>query len=497
MASAVSLSPRQTDRALGAVLGGAVGDALGAGFEFGPALADDAEVEPVGGGRFGWGPGSWTDDTQLASAIVLAAAGAFSVASVAEAFLTWYRAGPVDVGNQTRGALSAATSPDQLPGVARQYQIAHPDAAGNGSLMRTGPVALTALDDPDLVARRAAEISALTHPQPDCVAACVLWSLAIRTLITRDGDGPPWQGWIGVLEEGLPWLAPADRPRWQEYLRDGPTRPAKIFAAGNGWVVDAFRQVVSVLTTTPVPPGPAAPRHLADCLRTLVRGGGDTDTVAAIGGALLGAAWGSTAIPSRWRLDLHGDAPGATSVTRLTGVQLEASTRLAVNGGRPDKQGWPGTPSLMQHYRMVENARRRTVTVEPGLVFGTVVSLSGVLDEAAAPFTVISLCRLGTTDVPLPHVRLPVTFIDNDHDNAHLAFVLADTADVIDHLRRRGKPVYVHGVKAESRTPAVLAAYLARHRNQTAAGAVAHAERAFRTELRPVFRQAVERSVRV
>jgi len=491
----VELTPRQLDRALGAVMGGAVGDALGAGFEFGPPLADDAEVEPVGGGPFGWGPGSWTDDTQLASAVVLAAAGGdFSVAAVADAFLTWFRAGPVDVGNQTRGALAAATSAADLASGARQYQLAHPDAAGNGSLMRTGPVALTALDDADLVARRADEISTLTHPHPDCVAACILWSLAIRELVTRDHDGPPWQGWVSLLEQGLPWVAEPARSRWRDYLRDGPTRPPRIFAANNGWVVDALRQVVSVLAATPVPAGAAAPGHLADCLRTLVRGGGDTDTVAAIDGALLGAAWGATALPAQWRLDLHGDAPTGASVTRMSGVQLETAARLAVKGGRTDKQGWPGMASLMPRYRMVENARRRTVTVEPGLVFGTVTSLPSVLEGAAAPFTVISLCRVGTADVPLPHRLLPVSLIDNDHDNAHLPFVLADTADVTEHLHLRAKPVFVHCVKAERRTPAVLATFLARHRDQPVGAAIAHAERAFRIQLPPGFRQGVEQA---
>ncbi len=493
MPSAVPhLTARQVDRAVGSVLGGAVGDALGAGHEFGPPLDDDVEVAPTGGGPFGWPPGSWTDDTQLAGAVVLAASGgSFSVEALAEAYLTWLRSGPVDVGRQTRGALAAATGPGGLAGAARQYQVAHPDAAGNGSLMRTGPVALTALGLPDLVARRAAEVSALTHPHPDCVAACVLWSLAVEALVTRDGDGPPWQGWVGLLEAGLPRLDPADRPRWAEYLRDGTTRPARVFASGNGWVVDAVRQVVAVLTDTPVPPGTGAPRHLARCLERLVRGGGDTDTVAAIGGSLLGAAWGASAIPVGWRLDLHGDVPRPTGVERLTGVQLETAARLAVRAGRPDKQGWPSAPSLMQHYRMVENARRRTVTVDPGVVFGTVASLPEVLARATRPHVVVSLCRIGSADVPLPHVSLPVAFIDNDRDNAHLPALLADLADLVATLQRQGRPVYVHCVRAESRTPAVLAAYLARHRGQEPEQAVARAEAAFRTTLRPAFARSV------
>lgn len=61
----------RSERALGAVLGSAVGDALGAPFEFGPEGAFSARFpvpgqggEMCGGG--GWDPGEATDDTQMA-----------------------------------------------------------------------------------------------------------------------------------------------------------------------------------------------------------------------------------------------------------------------------------------------------------------------------------------------------------------------------------------------------------------------------------------------
>ena len=55
----MSLTPTQSDRAVGALLGSAAGDALGAGYEFGPALPDGAPVHMKGGGGFGWEPGEW------------------------------------------------------------------------------------------------------------------------------------------------------------------------------------------------------------------------------------------------------------------------------------------------------------------------------------------------------------------------------------------------------------------------------------------------------
>jgi ADP-ribosyl-[dinitrogen reductase] hydrolase len=63
------LTSAQTDRAAGVLLGTACGDALGAGYEFGPPLGSNRAVAMIGGGSFGWAPGEWTDDTSMAIAI--------------------------------------------------------------------------------------------------------------------------------------------------------------------------------------------------------------------------------------------------------------------------------------------------------------------------------------------------------------------------------------------------------------------------------------------
>lgn len=64
----MKLTPVQIDRAVGALLGSAAGDALGAGYEFGPPLPDGSVVETKGGGAFGWEPGEWTDCEDLDAA---------------------------------------------------------------------------------------------------------------------------------------------------------------------------------------------------------------------------------------------------------------------------------------------------------------------------------------------------------------------------------------------------------------------------------------------
>ncbi len=66
---ATRLSSAHVDRATGALLATAAGDALGAGYEFRPPMPATTPVRMVGGGGFGWAPGEWTDDSSMAIVI--------------------------------------------------------------------------------------------------------------------------------------------------------------------------------------------------------------------------------------------------------------------------------------------------------------------------------------------------------------------------------------------------------------------------------------------
>jgi ADP-ribosylglycohydrolase len=88
------------DRCAGVLVGLAVGDALGAGYEF--AQPPRGEAHMLGGGLGRWDPGEWTDDTQLALCVAEeAATGVLDRTAVAGRFLDWYRSSPADVGIET------------------------------------------------------------------------------------------------------------------------------------------------------------------------------------------------------------------------------------------------------------------------------------------------------------------------------------------------------------------------------------------------------------
>ena len=281
------------DRAAGTLLGAACGDALGVPYEYGSRpLAGEPAM--LGGGLGDYAPGQWSDDTEMTCAIArVAAAGADlrtpdALDAIADGFLEWFMTGPPDVGVHTRAVLtglrpgpgSSARMRDRAVEVHRRTGR----SAGNGSLMRTAPVALAHLADPDAIVQAAHAVSALTHHDPVAGEACALWCLTIDHAV-RTGTVD--------LRAGL---ARVD-PQWTAYLDESVAQPASSYARNNGWVVAALFGAWAAVQNA---------SSYADGAVAAVRGGGDTDTVAAIAGALLGARFGASAVPHHWRRDVHG-----------------------------------------------------------------------------------------------------------------------------------------------------------------------------------------------
>ncbi|MFN2557901.1 MAG: ADP-ribosylglycohydrolase family protein [Nitriliruptorales bacterium] len=438
----MKLSFAQMDRAAGALLGLACGDALGAGYEF--ATPPQGEAEMIGGGLGDWEPGEWTDDTEMALCIAeVTATGTVDLMAVAERFLDWYRGGPADVGIQTAAVLSAAERARDLPRVAAAYYRDNPEgAAGNGSLTRTAPIALAHLGDDDALAAAAMEVSALTHGDPLAGEACVLWCVAIDRALR--------EGRLHGVWEGLDLLSPASRDDWAARLDEARRQPPETFRP-NGFVVTALQAAYSAITHTPVPAQlPCV--HFQHALHAAVRIGDDTDTVAAIAGALLGARWGASALPFRWRRQLHG-WPGYRDrdLIRL-GV-------LSARGGRPDPAGWPSAPDLLDYYTETGAHRpfRAGLPGDEGVILGNAAALPRLHVDA-----VVSLCRMGTRQVPDRVEHHEVFLMDEEGANPNLAFVVCDAVDAIANLRDEGKTVFVHCVAGASRTPTVAALYLSR-----------------------------------
>jgi ADP-ribosyl-[dinitrogen reductase] hydrolase len=308
--------------------------------------------------------------------------------------------------------------------------------AGNGSLMRTAPLALAYLDDDTALVEAARAVSELTHYDPEAGDACVLWCLAIRHAVLT-----------GVLNAriGLQHIDPDRREKWASRLDIAEASQPSGFKS-NGWVVEALQAAWSAISTTPVPTDDPATRvfradHLRLALDTAVRGGNDTDTVAAIAGGLLGAVYGASAVPAEWRRMLHG-WPG------LATRELIALATRIVKADKPFSYDVdPMTPVRHPH--------------DDGVWLGDVATLRALPPGVDA---VVSLCRVHDDDLPVGVEQIDVRLIDDvgPDANPNLDFVLTDTVRLIEQLRNEGHAVLVHCVAAVSRTPTVAALYGAR-----------------------------------
>jgi ADP-ribosyl-[dinitrogen reductase] hydrolase len=441
----MTLTAAQLDRACGVLLGTATGDALGAPYEFGPPRGPELEVAMVGGGSFGWEPGEWTDDTSMAIAIAeVAATGADlrqeqALDAIARRWHEWSQHAK-DVGVQTRSVLSQAgrhgISAQKARAKSAGLHKLTGRTAGNGSLMRTAPLALAYLDDEAALVEAARAVSELTHYDPEAGDACVLWCLAIRHAILS-----------GLLDAriGLRHIDADRQDLWAQRLDAAEnSRPSDF--TNNGWVVEALQAAWSAIATTPIPQDDPAKRvfrvdHLRLTLDAAVRGGNDTDTVAAIAGGLLGAAYGASAVPADWRRVLHG-WPGMRTRDLIALV-----TRI-VEADKPFSYDIDSlTPVRHPH--------------DDGVWLGNVTTLRTLPPGVDA---VVSLCRVNDDDLPVGVEQIDIRLIDivDPDANPNLDFVLTDTVRLIEQLRTEGRTVLLHCVACQSRTPTVAALYGAR-----------------------------------
>lgn len=463
------------DRIEGVLLGTAAGDALGAPYEFGPPRGLELEVAMKGGGP--WAPGEWTDDTAMAIAIAeaIAKGGDGRDESVQDTivarWLEWSRKAK-DVGIQTRSVLSGAArggiSAERARVEAAKVHQRDGRSGGNGSLMRTAPLALAYLDDEQALVEAARAISELTHFDPDAGDACVLWSAAIRhAVLTAELD----------IRVGLRHLDPDRRKPWSERLDAAESsRPADI--AKNGWTVAALQAAWSAIVHSV--PGPEALRadHFRSGLDAAVRAGNDTDTVAAIAGGLLGAAYGASAVPLEWRVLLHG-------WPKMRAHDLVNLASAIARRGKPDSFDFSYFDSPID-----------TVAVHPHdnqVLLGGIGVLRKLPDEIDA---VVSLCRLADDDMrdDIPHVEVRLIDRAEDDENPHLDFVLTDAVRAVERLRDSGYTVLLHCVGAYSRTPTVAALYGARRRGISTKQALGDVQSVLpRSHPNPAFRAALKR----
>ena len=270
------------DRALGAFLGLAVGDAVGTTLEFCARDIEPRLKDMVGGGPFGLPPGGWTDDTSMALALAdsLATCETLDCRDLMDRFVSWRREGEYshtgscfDIG----GTISAALNRYQRTGDPMAGST-DPWSAGNGSLMRLAPVALRFWTDRAQLDRAAAQQSRTTHGAQEAVDACRGFADMLADAIS--GKARP-----DVLAprafDGAPGISGILGGSWRQRARDG--------IRSSGYVVHTLEAAIwSVARTANFRNAVLLAANLAD----------DADTVAAVTGQLAGALYGPVRHPA-------------------------------------------------------------------------------------------------------------------------------------------------------------------------------------------------------
>jgi ADP-ribosyl-[dinitrogen reductase] hydrolase len=285
------------DRLRGALLGLAVGDAVGTTVEFRAPGSFPPMTDMVGGGTFGLDPGQWTDDTSMALCLTesLVESRGFDAADQMRRYVRWYREGHLsstgrcfDIGSTTVAALERfMRDGDPMAGSTDPY------SAGNGSLMRLAPVPIAFAADPERAIELCALSSRTTHAAPAAVDACRYFGALLVGAIhgaSKDELLSPFFSPVPGHWERHPLVPEIAAVAEGSYHRKEPPE-----IRGRGYVVDsleaalwAFRRSTDFRT---------------GCLAA-VNLGEDADTTAAVHGQLAGAFYGEEAIPAEWRARL-------------------------------------------------------------------------------------------------------------------------------------------------------------------------------------------------
>jgi ADP-ribosyl-[dinitrogen reductase] hydrolase len=294
-------SPTLMQRALGAYLGLAVGDALGATVEFMTAREIAAihrvHRQIVGGGWLRLKPGQVTDDTEMGLALgdALLRGGLEDVRVIADAFVKWMHGCPIDIGNTCRRGIRRYMLQGSIAATPA------PDSAGNGAAMRNLPSVLATLKDEAAFERVSIAQAHVTHHHPLSDAATLTLGRMTRRLL-RD--------------EGLS-AAHAEAELLIEYLSEFRFVPWP--GQTSGYIVDTVQTVLDAFFTT---------SSFEECLIKVVNRGGDADTTGALAGQLAGACYGVGAIPERWLKKLDPDINAAVREQTVNLLSLRSAHQI-------------------------------------------------------------------------------------------------------------------------------------------------------------------------
>lgn len=307
------MKENELDKCKGALLGLAVGDALGTTLEFKRPGTFDPITDMVGGGVFNLQAGKWTDDTSMALCMAdsLIEKEGFDAFDQLDKYVNWMNHGYnsstgrcFDIGNATRQALYLYERTGQSYCGDRSR-----DSAGNGSIMRLAPIPIVYFQDEEKLAKYASLSSQTTHAAPQSIDACIY----MATLMAGAIRGATKEELLGKSFSLTPDF-------WKKYPLDDTImeiaegsfktkRPPEIYASG--YVVKTLEAALWAFYHTD---------DFESGALKAVNLGNDADTVGAVYGQIAGAYYGMSGIPKDWLKRLYRKLEMEVAVECLYGL---------------------------------------------------------------------------------------------------------------------------------------------------------------------------------
>ena len=295
------------DSAVGALLGAFVGDALGMPYEGQPGRVVPERVDMRDGRA---AAGSYTDDTQMMIALAesLLRSDGIEDEDLAVAFRAQYEP-ERGYGSGTRTVISLW---DQGVAVSEAATRTFGEGSnGNGAAMRVAPVGVRFFREEARVVTEARRSALVTHAHPEGADGAVVQAVAVAAAVAG----------LNPLAAALAVVSTTPMQRRLEELAAISARdldPREL--GGPNWAV-AYSATASVPVAVAL--GSRA-QSFEQAVTLAVRCGGDTDTVAAMAGAIAGARFGASSIPARWYAALEDGEHGRSHVERLAVALAEA-----------------------------------------------------------------------------------------------------------------------------------------------------------------------------
>ncbi len=315
------------EQLIGCVLGLVVGDAVGVPAEFkSRRQLDQAPVTDMTGfGTHRQPPGTWSDDSSLALATAESLLNGYDPRDMMRRFHAWLTTnymtphGAVfDVGIATQAAISryAQGEPPEAWGGRGERDN------GNGSLMRIAPLSCAVHRLPvETIVARSVEVSGLTHAHPRSALCCAYLSLLLRGLLGGQGLNDAMRS---AGEDVQPYIPPDEAQTLARVLDGSVLAAGRDAIAGSGYVVHCLEASLWAA---------ARGRDFREAVLLAVNLGDDTDTTAAVTGAICGAMHGARAIPESWVAGLvRGDMVRSLAEQLADRVIFESLARHGTAG---------------------------------------------------------------------------------------------------------------------------------------------------------------------